>query len=130
MHISTSNRRNARTLSRLVVLFFLITVTALVSARSFQAAPTSPQRFDGTWEASHAGKVIIVLRLHTEIEHPFGTIQLAGFQLDFEGDGSVMAVKHVTLTLSMVNIADAALDTMRYSPPRKNLRKLCEKRCV
>jgi hypothetical protein len=30
--------------------------------------------------------------LHTEAEHPSGTIQLAGFQLDFEGDGAVMAV--------------------------------------
>jgi hypothetical protein len=92
MHISTSTRRNARTLCRVAPHFFLIAATALASARSFQAAPTSSQRFDGTWEAAHGGKVILVLRLHTGGEHPSGTIQLAGFQLDFEGDGSLMAV--------------------------------------
>jgi len=92
MHISTSIRRNARTLSRLAPHFFLIAATVVAPARSFQAAPTSLQRFDGTWEAAHGGKVIIVLRLHSGGQHPSGTIQLAGFQLDFEGDGSVMAV--------------------------------------
>ena len=92
MNMSRSTRRNARTHSQLAVLFFLIAATAVASAHSFRAAPTSSQRFDGTWKASHSGKTIIVLRLHTEAEHPSGTIQLAGFQLDFEGDGSVMAV--------------------------------------
>jgi hypothetical protein len=74
------------------MLFSLVAATALASAHSFEAAPTLPQRFDGTWEASHGGKVIIVLRLHSEAERRSGTIQLAGFQLDFEGDGAVMAV--------------------------------------
>jgi len=37
----------------------------VASERSFQVAPASPQRFDGTWEATHDGKVITVLRLHT-----------------------------------------------------------------
>ena len=92
MHISTSARGNAHIHWRLIMLFFLIAATAVASAHSFHAATTSSQRFDGTWQASHVGKVIIVLRLHTKAEHPSGTIQLAGFQLDFEGDGSVMAV--------------------------------------
>jgi hypothetical protein len=89
MHISILTRRKARTLSRLAPHFFLITATAVACEGSFLS---SPERFDGTWEAVHDGKVIIVLRLHTGGEHSAGTIQLAGFQLDFEADGSFMAV--------------------------------------
>lgn len=109
MYTSTSIRRNARTYSQLLVLFFLIAATAAASAHSFWAAPTSPQRFDGTWKASHSGKAIIVLRLHTESEHPSGTIQLAGFQLDFQGDGSVMAVTDGRLN-TPINLANIKQD--------------------
>jgi hypothetical protein len=92
VHISAPARGHAHIHARLIMFFFLVAATALASAHPFRAAPTLPQRFDGTWEASHGGKVIIVLRLHSEAEYPSGTIQLAGFQLDFEGDGAVMAV--------------------------------------
>jgi hypothetical protein len=40
----------------------------------------------------HDGKTIIVLQLHSANAGLSGTIRLAGFQFDLEGDGSVLAV--------------------------------------
>ena len=50
------------------------------------------QAFAGTWKAVHEGKTIIVLRLHLDEEPPSGSIRLAGFQLDLEGNGTILTV--------------------------------------
>jgi len=51
----------------------------------------------GTWNATYNGKVIVVLRLDAVGDRPPGTLQLGGFQLDLEGDGSILAVTDSTL---------------------------------
>lgn len=73
-------------------MLFSLQPTLTVLASPSQAPHSSSQAFSGTWKAVFQGKTIIVLRLQAEGEHPSGTIQLAGFQLDLEGDGSIMTV--------------------------------------
>jgi len=75
-----------------VTAAFLCAATLSVSAYSFQVAHSPMQAFAGTWKAVHEGKTIIVLRLHLDEEPPSGSIRLAGFQLDLEGNGAILTV--------------------------------------
>jgi hypothetical protein len=85
--------RNARRFSLLPAICLVFAAVALaISAYPSQAPHSSSHGFSGTWKAVFNEKTIIVLRLQAEDEHPSGTIQLAGFQLDLEGDGSIMTV--------------------------------------
>jgi hypothetical protein len=71
----------------------LIWAASVQPALSTQTGSTSAAaRFTGTWQATFQGKTIIVLKLQGAPEPASGTIQLAGFQLDMEGDGALMAV--------------------------------------
>jgi hypothetical protein len=63
-----------------------------VSGYPQQVGRSTTQQFDGTWKAVDDGKVFIVLQLGAENGHPSGTIQLAGFQLDLQGAGSLVSV--------------------------------------
>ena len=83
----------ARTFSLLLAICLVFAAVALAfSAYPSQTPHSSSPGFSGTWKAVFQEKTIIVLRLQAEDEHPSGTIQLAGFQLDLEGDGSIMTV--------------------------------------
>jgi hypothetical protein len=93
MNPARAIHRHARTFSLLLAISSFFTAAALaVSAYPSQAPHSSSQRFSGNWNAVFQEKTIIVLRPQAEDEHPSGTIQLAGFQLDLEGDGSIMTV--------------------------------------
>ena len=90
------SKRNAGNIRRYSLLFaipaFLTSAVLIATARPLQVARSSAQGFAGTWKAVHDGKVIVVLRLHMDKDHLSGAIQLAGFQLDLDGDGAVLAV--------------------------------------
>jgi hypothetical protein len=71
------------------------------------------QAFAGTWKAVHDGKTIIVLRLQSGEEQPSGSIQVAGFQLDLEGSGTILTVTDERLdspiALQNIKLQDRAL---------------------
>jgi len=93
MNTARAIHRHVRAFSLLLAIGSVFSAVALaVSAYPWQAPHSSAQGFSGTWKAVFQEKTIIVLRLQSEDEHPSGTIQLAGFQLDLEGDGSIMTV--------------------------------------
>jgi len=83
---------NDRPHSRLPFSLAAAVTLLLASVCASGLAPAPRRGFEGVSKAVHAGKVIIVLRLRLDAVRPSGAIQLAGFQLDLEGDGSVMAV--------------------------------------
>ena len=86
------NRKSIRT-GKMPTLFFLFLVLMSTGREALSQATTLRLRaFEGTWNASYNGKTIIVVRLGAVGDHLSGTVQLAGFQLDLEGDGGIMAV--------------------------------------
>lgn len=87
------NRKSIRT-GKMPTLFFLFFVVLMSTGREAlsQATTLRLRAFEGTWNASYNGKAIIVVRLSAVGDHLSGTVQLAGFQLDLEGDGGIMAV--------------------------------------
>src|SRR5262249_27357742 len=83
-----------RALLLLFSAFLLVWAGPVRPAHSTQTGSASPtaSRFAGTWQATFEGKTIIVLKLQGTPAPTSGTIQLAGFQLDIEGNGALMAV--------------------------------------
>jgi hypothetical protein len=79
-------------LHRCAVFALICAASWSLSAYSFPVAHPSDRQFVGTWKAIHDGKTIIVLQLQSTNAGLSGTIRLAGFQLDLEGDGSVLVV--------------------------------------
>ena len=70
----------------------LLTIVVAAPAQTSQPLQPFAKQFAGTWKAEFQRKTTIILRLDASGANPSGTIQLAGFQLDLEGDGAVMAV--------------------------------------
>jgi hypothetical protein len=93
---------------RLALVACLLFATAGL-AISAHAGRLPKQRFEGTWKAVHDGKVFIVVRLHREKDRLSGTVQLAGFQLDLEGTGELLAITDEQLD-APIDLRDLKLD--------------------
>lgn len=93
---------------RFAVVASLLFATACL-AISAHAGRLPKQKFEGTWKAVHDGKVFIVVRLHRDKDHLSGTVQLAGFQLDLEGTGELLAITDEQLD-SPIDLRDLKLD--------------------
>lgn len=90
------------------------TACLAIPASAVQVARLSSRNFEGTSKAVYEGEVFIVLRLHRDKNHLFGTVLLAGFPSDLEGTEELLVITDEKLD-SPINLRDLKTDRKTMS---------------